>query len=47
VDWQAASIGPAVVDIGHCRSNLLGFSREVASRFMYQWEQASGATYHP
>jgi len=47
VDWQAASIGPAVVDVGHCRWNLLTFGREVADRFANLWEQASGATYHP
>ena len=23
VDWQAASIGPRSVDIGHCRANLM------------------------
>jgi hypothetical protein len=36
-----------VIDVGHCRSNLLGFSREVADRFTHLWEQASGMTYHP
>jgi aminoglycoside phosphotransferase (APT) family kinase protein len=47
VDWQAASVGPAVVDVAHCRSNLLGFDRSVAERFTALWEQASGATFHP
>ena len=47
VDWQATSVGPAVVDVGHCRANLLGFDREVADRFTALWEQASGTTYHP
>jgi hypothetical protein len=47
VDWQAASIGPAVVDVGHCRWNLLTFGREVADRFTSLWEQESGTTYHP
>jgi aminoglycoside phosphotransferase (APT) family kinase protein len=47
VDWQAASIGPAVVDVAHCRANLLGFDREVAERFTRLWEKASGATFHP
>jgi aminoglycoside phosphotransferase (APT) family kinase protein len=47
VDWQAASIGPATVDVGHCRANLLIFGRPVADRFTSLWEQASGMTYHP
>lgn len=47
VDWQAASIGPAAVDFGHCRSNLIGFNRDVAERFTRLWEQATGMTYHP
>lgn len=47
VDWQAASLGPAVVDVAHCRSNLLAFDREVADRFTSLWEQQSGATFHP
>lgn len=47
VDWQAASIGPAAVDVGHRRANLLGFNRNVAERFTRLWEQASGLTYHP
>jgi aminoglycoside phosphotransferase (APT) family kinase protein len=47
VDWQSASIGPAAVDVGDCRANLLGFSREVAERFTQMWEQASGMAYHP
>jgi aminoglycoside phosphotransferase (APT) family kinase protein len=25
VDWQAASIGPAALDVAHCRANLLGY----------------------
>jgi aminoglycoside phosphotransferase (APT) family kinase protein len=47
VDWQAASTGPAVVDVAHCRSNLLGFDRDVADRFTTLWEGVSGATFHP
>ncbi len=47
VDWPSASIGPAAIDVGHCRSNLLRFSRQVAERFTRFWEQASGTTYHP
>lgn len=47
VDWQAASVGPAVVDVGHCRANLLGFGADVSERFTGLWEQVSGSTYHP
>jgi aminoglycoside phosphotransferase (APT) family kinase protein len=47
VDWQAASIGPAVADVGHCRANLLTFDRHIAERFTALWEQVSGMTYHP
>jgi aminoglycoside phosphotransferase (APT) family kinase protein len=47
VDWQAASVGPAVVDVAHCRANLLGFDRAVADRFTALWEQEFGATFHP
>lgn len=46
-DWQAASIGPGIVDVGHCRVNLLSFGRPVADRFTHLWEQVSGLTYHP
>jgi hypothetical protein len=46
VDWQS-SIGPAAVDVRHCRANLLGYNREVAERFTRMWEQAAGMTYHP
>jgi aminoglycoside phosphotransferase (APT) family kinase protein len=47
VDWQAASIGPAALDVAHCRANLLGYGRDVADRFTVLWEQASGTRYHP
>jgi aminoglycoside phosphotransferase (APT) family kinase protein len=47
VDWQAASIGPAAIDVGHCRVNLLTFGRQVADRFTRLWERASGMTYDP
>ena len=47
VDWQAASIGPSVVDVGHCRTNLLTIGRRAADRFTSLWEQASATDYHP
>ncbi|MGH9122423.1 MAG: hypothetical protein ACRDYC_10850, partial [Acidimicrobiales bacterium] len=43
----AASVGPATVGVGNCRVNLLGFGLDVAERFTWLWEQASGSTYHP
>jgi aminoglycoside phosphotransferase (APT) family kinase protein len=47
VDWQAASIGPAAIDVAHCRVNLLGYGWGVAARFTTLWEQASGRAHHP
>jgi aminoglycoside phosphotransferase (APT) family kinase protein len=47
VDWQAASIGPAALDVAHCRVNLLGYGRDVADRFTVLWEQVSGRLHHP
>jgi aminoglycoside phosphotransferase (APT) family kinase protein len=47
IDWQAASIGSAALDVAHCRANLLGYGCGVAERFTALWEQASGMTYHP
>jgi len=47
VDWQAASIGPAVTDVAHCRVNLLTFGPAVAERFTRLWERAAGTSYHP
>jgi aminoglycoside phosphotransferase (APT) family kinase protein len=47
VDWASASVGPACVDVGHCRGNLFGYGREVADRFTTLWEQVSGTRYHP
>jgi aminoglycoside phosphotransferase (APT) family kinase protein len=47
VDWASASIGPASVDVGHCRGNLFGYGLEVAERFTAIWERLTGARYHP
>lgn len=47
VDWQAASIGPATVDVAHCRANLLPYGLDVADRFTKMWEKASDASFHP
>lgn len=47
VDWASASVGPACVDVGHCRGNLFGYGLEVADRFTATWERLAGAPYHP
>jgi aminoglycoside phosphotransferase (APT) family kinase protein len=47
VDWASASIGPAWVDVGHCRANLLRYGMEAADRFTAAWEQLAGARFHP
>jgi aminoglycoside phosphotransferase (APT) family kinase protein len=47
VDWQSASIGPAGVDVGHCRLNLLSYGRDVVDRFTQHWERISGRRYDP
>jgi aminoglycoside phosphotransferase (APT) family kinase protein len=47
VDWASASIGPACVDVGHCRGNLFQYGLEVADRFTALWERLAGASYHP
>jgi len=47
VDWASASIGPAVVDVGHCRGNLFPYGLAVADHFTAHWERQSGARYHP
>jgi aminoglycoside phosphotransferase (APT) family kinase protein len=47
VDWASASIGPASVDVGHCRGNLFRYGLDVADRFTDIWERLTGAEYHP
>ncbi len=48
VDWPSASIGPASVDVAHCRANLMGrFDLEVADRFTRSWEELSGDRFDP
>jgi aminoglycoside phosphotransferase (APT) family kinase protein len=47
IDWSSASIGPACVDVGHCRGNLFQYGLEVADRFTEIWERLAGAVYHP
>lgn len=47
VDWQAASVGPRSVDVGHCRVNLLRFGLDAAEGFTRNWERLTGLTYGP
>ncbi|MEX1007899.1 MAG: aminoglycoside phosphotransferase family protein [Acidimicrobiia bacterium] len=48
VDWQAASIGPASIDVGFCRLNLLRrFDFQVAARFTDLCEDLTHTRYHP
>jgi hypothetical protein len=47
VDWASASIGPACVDVGHCRGNLFPYGMEVAERFTTMWERLSGTRFDP
>jgi hypothetical protein len=36
-----------VIDVAHCRVNLLTFSTGTAEQFTAWWQQAAGAAYHP
>ena len=47
VGWQAACTGPAVIDVAHCRVNLLTFGAVAAGQFTAWWQRESGAAYHP
>jgi hypothetical protein len=47
VDWQAVCTGPSVIDVAHCRVNLLTFGTAAAGQFTAWWQRASGAAYHP
>ena len=48
VDWSNAKIGPADVDVSHCRLNLaVLFSPEVAERFRRAYEAEAGRRVEP
>jgi aminoglycoside phosphotransferase (APT) family kinase protein len=47
VDWQAACTGPAVIDVAHCRVNLLTFGTDAAGQFTAWWQRVAGTAYHP
>jgi aminoglycoside phosphotransferase (APT) family kinase protein len=47
VDWQSACRGPASIDPGHLRLNLLLYDAPLAEALRRAWERRSGTTYHP
>ncbi|HEY7432820.1 MAG TPA: aminoglycoside phosphotransferase family protein [Streptosporangiaceae bacterium] len=47
IDWQAICTGPAVIDVAHCRVNLLPCGADAAGQFTAWWQRVSGAAYHP
>ncbi len=48
VDWVNACVGPAAVDVAHCRINLAAmYGREVADRFRDLWCGLTGLRYDP
>jgi Phosphotransferase enzyme family len=47
VDWQAICTGPGVIDVAHCRVNLLTFGTGTARQFTTWWQRVSGTAYHP
>lgn len=47
VDWQVACVGPASIDPGHCRMNLLFSDPGLAAQLRDTWERRSGFAYHP
>jgi aminoglycoside phosphotransferase (APT) family kinase protein len=47
VNWQTACTGPAVIDVAHCRMNLLSLGAGTAGQFTAWWQRAAGGAYHP
>lgn len=47
IDWQAAGVGPASIDPGHCRLNFLYYAPSLADRLRVAWEDTTGLTYDP
>ena len=47
VDWPDACIGPAGVDVGHCRVNLAQlFNVGVADKFLKYYQQLANDKFH-
>jgi len=47
VDWQAACRGPASIDVGQCRMDMLLYDANLADELRTTWERYSGRTFHP
>jgi aminoglycoside phosphotransferase len=48
VDWSSSRVGPADLDVGHCRLNLaVLYSAEVAEDFLMAYESESGRRVDP
>lgn len=47
VDWQAAGVGPASIDPGHCRLNFLYYAPDLAALLRAAWERTTGLGYDP
>lgn len=46
VDWPNACLGPAGIDVGHCRVNLaLLYGVEVADLFLATYEKHAGSSF--
>ena len=47
VDWVNACVGPAMVDVSHCRLNLVSmFGVEVADKFLDAWLKLAGQEHY-
>jgi hypothetical protein len=47
VDWQSACLGPASIDPGHCRLNMLYYDAALADELRQAWELRSGRAFDP
>ena len=44
---MSACVGPASIDVGHCRLSMTYYDPLQADRLRTAWERASGRTYDP
>jgi aminoglycoside phosphotransferase (APT) family kinase protein len=47
IDWQASCLGPASIDPGHCRLNMLYYDPPLADELRRAWEDRTGHIYDP
>ena len=47
VDWQAACMAPASIDISHCRLNFAFYDRDLPELLRVTWERRSGRSFDP